>query len=776
MKKIKKIFLGSLFFAMPLLSLSCSTGSLVKNEFQDSKDIYVAKVESQKGFWDQVVSEFNKTSFATEHKFNIKFIEKNEFGVIDNVTTLGFQDKNSPDLIYAPQDRITSLLQTKSIRKWDESIKDEILSQVGASDAEKSFINSFGSFQRSNEDTPSFYNFAHNKEGIVLMTKKSLPEVKADFANTSTDEMVELVKAGKAFFRIQDGWYGNGILGGVLSPEQMRKIIYKNGQNWSSGFLKDDPNHEKFKEALSIAAELMYPIWEAAFKLSQEEYTKTVWAKKDITQGDLQTLLQADLGPVQNKVLELVSSAKLDYAMVGSWDIGTSSKQGINTYVNFPKLKNDYEYKQAPGSWSWSINARNNGVSENRINAIYELLKIIFKTDSYYGYFKGDTKIPYFVNVQNGLKSKIDQDNVQQNQALTNFAKEAGFENLNDFNNEYNQRFDQVNKILEQAFPKNNSWEQTQNPSPLDESNTYQDKLDNIGDEDKAKFIGITDELFNELKSLEFKKAIALRNAIAAIIGLNTLAELKGKGGESWQASRDLVKADFEKEMQHDNDNAHLRKIEKYIFGVNGDEQSDKDDLVKQLSQKDSFTSAVESIHAKALEFSRKYAKNNVDENNIKKAVELYLANYWNQAIWNKFKNKYLEIWKTSKFKKKDGQSDSSMTIEQVINEVNKYRSSNVADKIISVITSTNTIANNGFGILKLQNSRLDNSNPQFGGAFWSIWNEGIWGNTTIYRTLSSTVKNEQEFKDYFINKFDELYRDRVNVLKSSNSEDFILD
>jgi hypothetical protein len=64
--------------------------------------------------YDDAKAAFNKTDFHTKDGFKIKFIQKDVFGAIDLVTTLGYTDENVPDLIYAPQDRVTNLLQSKS--------------------------------------------------------------------------------------------------------------------------------------------------------------------------------------------------------------------------------------------------------------------------------------------------------------------------------------------------------------------------------------------------------------------------------------------------------------------------------------------------------------------------------------------------------------------------------------------------------------------------------------------------------------------------------------
>ncbi|WP_033161177.1 hypothetical protein [[Mycoplasma] collis] len=775
-KKISKIFL----LVSPLAALT-AIGCAAKNPYAESKEIFVAREGVQKSFWDSVVENFSKTQ-SYKDGYRIKFVEKDVFGAIDQVTTVGFNDSNSPDLIYSPQDRITSLLQSKSIRPWDVTVKDQILNDIGANDDEKTFINEFGKFQKLSSNSPEFYNFAHNKEGIVLMTKKSLEEVKKDFSDTKTDEMVELVKEGKAFFRIQDGWFGNGILGGVLNEELMKKIIYKKEDgNWSSGFLTSDANNVKFKEALDIAAELMYPIYEAVYVKTAEEYKNSPFGKKGISQDDLKTLLSSNMEVVQNKVLELISSGKLEYGMVGSWDIGNSFKQGIETFVAFPKLKNNYHYKQAAGSWSWAINARNQGVNQKRLDAIYEILKIIFKSESYAAYFKQDSKIPLVKNTQTSLETLIISENKTHLATITKLAKDLGYSTNEEFLNAYDNLFKKLNETLDKKLYKD-SWSFNENTSPLDNSNIKKDTIANvlgINDSSKSLFFGITDALFNEIKNLKLKDKTGLRNFVATILKIDNINDLKGSGNEEWQVNPSLVKVTFDEELhveKNTNQNAHIRLIENKIFGMNGDNESTISDFIKSFhSEGVTFDSKVIEFVAKAKEFSTKYAKTTVEDATIKKAVELYLANFYNQVMWEKLQKEYKKVWTTSKFNKKD-KTASEETIEAVNKKVDTLRSGNVSSKVINVLTSNKTFNDNGYGIIQYQKERIGNANPQFGGAWWDIWNNQLFGNAKMYEDFQQNVKTEAAFKTKINEKIQSLYTEKVNALNSSQAEDFIAD
>ncbi|WGI36744.1 hypothetical protein [Mesomycoplasma lagogenitalium] len=766
MRKSKKI-LGLSVLGLPVLAfISCGDNV---NEFANSKEIRVAKYGPQTEFWNQVENEFKNTE-SYKNGYRLVFIEKEVFGAIDQIVNTSLLDKNSPDLIYSPQDRITDLLSKRALKPYSEEFKNKLIQQINASDAEKSFINSFGSFRYVNDKNASFYNFAHNKEGIVMMSSQTLEEVKKDLENKDTDEMVELVKEGKAFFRIQDGWYGNGILGGHLTSDEMKKMFYvKEDGTWSSGFLKSDSNHSKFKEAVKVAAELMFPVWEAAFSKTEEEYKQTKWSQNGIEQNDLKTLLQHDMGPVQNKVQELLAAKKLKYAFVGSWDVGNASNQGINTFLNTPKLKNDKEYIQAAGSWSWAINSRNNGASVEREKALEEVLSIIFKTESYYAYFKKDTKIPYYTNIQDRLKTRLDEDRKLQQTSLSTFATEAGYANIDELLAKFNENVNIVQQNLSKVYGQDKSWSQEQNSSPLNDANLYTEVYDNT----KSKYPGVTDEHLTKLTSNPLKQATGLRNAIAALLGLTDLANLKGSTNETWQIAKTLLKtSSVPKDLEQDENNLHIRKVEKLIFGANGDNGGEKVELTQELKNAESRTKKLAEVKKAAAEFSKTYAKTAVNEETINKAAELYFNNYINQADWLNWKDGYEPQFLATKFPKKDS-SSSDKTVSEVTLLVNEYKNGNVAQKIIDVITSTKPLSEkDGLGVFNIKEGRLDNWNPQFK-QFWGIWNDQSFGSAKFYESIAKGTTLEQ-FQEIFVNKIDELVQVNVNTWNSSNAPDFI--
>ncbi|MGZ9431634.1 hypothetical protein [Mycoplasma sp. CB776] len=778
MKKKLFKFLSLAVFATPMAAfVACGA----QNEFANSKDIIVAREGKQEGFWKAVEDEFAKTDLYKKG-FRIKFVEKDVFGAIDTITNVGSTDKNAPDLIYAPNDRITDLLSKRTLAAWDPKLKDDILEEVHATDAEKSFVNEFGTFKgrEGNKDNGKFYNFAHNKEGIVVMSSKTLDEVKTELANTSTDEMVELVKAGKAFFRIQDGWYGNGVLASILSTSEMGKIVYKDTtkNKWSSGFIKGDPNNANFSKALDVVGELLFPVYEAAFVKNADEYKSTVWGQRGIDQGALKVLLQNNQGEVQNKVVELLHNKKLDYAFVGSWDFGTVSQQGITTFFNAPKLKDDLRYTQAPGTWSWAINSRNNGAVADRQAAIAEVLKLIFKTESYYGYFKGDTKVPYFTNTQKELRDLSDRDAATGSSKLTAMVTKTHYSSNDALFKAYNDLLSEVNKNLAKVYGTEKSWSQEHDKTnPLGDQNKYKETY--VKEKDKYPFV--SDELINKLG--ELKEATGIRNAISALLGIQNVDELKG-GTEPWQIAPSLVKsgAEFEKEwLVGQTGNAHVRKVETYIFGGSTEDAKLMMEFSSKFKEKDSQTKALEEVKKRAKEFSNKYAKTTVSDEIINKAAELYMNNFFNEADWLKWQDEYKEVFNskkaTEKFPKEEQQLNgekTDATIKEVEDVILEATNTSVAKKVVDVISSTSELKDGGYGILKLQQERLDRGNPQFG-KFWGTWNDNILGNQEFYKSLAeNNVKTLEAFQTKLKEQFSKKFQESVAALDSSKALDYI--
>lgn len=216
MKKITKSIFGMVSFS-PIALIAC--GGPV-NEFAHNKEIIVGVDPAQTNYWKQNIEEFNKTDSATKNGFKIRTISKNVFSALD-FSTVGHTDtNNTPDIFYAPQDRITDLVQGGAVSYLNDflpNLFDEITAQIGATATEKENMKNFGTVfgLKDNRVHSEFVGIQHNKEGIVLASTENEDQTRTILQNPDTDSLAELVEKGEGLFRIQDFWYGNGVLAGL---------------------------------------------------------------------------------------------------------------------------------------------------------------------------------------------------------------------------------------------------------------------------------------------------------------------------------------------------------------------------------------------------------------------------------------------------------------------------------------------------------------------------------------------------------------------------------
>ncbi|MGY6172376.1 hypothetical protein ACW95P_03470 [Candidatus Mycoplasma pogonae] len=758
-KKLLKFFASFSVMGTSLVAVACSTA---KNEWADSKKIVLAVDGKQKEFYDEVSKEFAKTE-SYKQGFRLELINVDVFGALDRVGVFGFPDEKVPDLFYAPQDRVTSLLQSNSITSWNQETINKILNSEQATEAEKQKIASFGNVPVSATET-RFYALPHNIEGIVMMSNKPLVDVKNELSNVSTDSLQELVDAGKGFFRIQDFWYGNGLLAGTFGSELVRNILYKNGTKWSSGFLKKDPNHTQYLKAITSAAKLWYPAWQLGYSANPE---KSPYFGK-IDASDMRVLMGNNMDAVQNKVLQLLNDKKLEYALVGSWDIFNSVNKGVDSFVNVPKVNDVTNYLQAPGSWSYLLNARNNAVSKERKEAIEQVLDLIFKKQSYYEYFKVDSKVPYIKHIQDLIKKETEKELNEITEQSNKFAIEAGFADYAELLKTFNDRFSAVEKILNEAVPSSGgNWQSSTEGDPLaDAAITAAPKKPSAD-----LLVGATPAILEKLSNLQFEKTIGLRNAIAALLGLEKIEDLKGDG-QTWQVGSEVIKPGVqweETEVQNQEKNtAHMRKLEKLIFGQNGDSQDELKALIDKVN-KQGFQKVLDETIKNAITFNKKYSKVELSKEDITRIVTLYFNNIKNKAAWDKLVEEYQPIFYSLVFKKKDG-TDSAKTNLEVSTMIKVRERGSVFDIVMNVLTSTQKLPQ-GLGELKTQSGRFDNLNPQFGPS-WGNWNDNTFGNSVF---LSQINKNstEAQFIKAIEDKLDSLFEKTISVLdKTDGSSD----
>ncbi|QIW62011.1 hypothetical protein [Mycoplasmopsis gallinacea] len=808
--KFMKLAASAAAIGMPLFGFVVSCGN---NASETNKEIVIAVDGVQKDFYNEVKAIFDKSKSAAKG-FKIRFIEKDVFGALDFDVAGATDTKVVSDIFYAPQDRVTTLVQKGSVvplEEFDSELFTEVAKQLGATPQEVEQMRSFGQIDGikkvNNIITPitKLYAIRHNTEGIVLASNKTESETRAELKNENTDTLAELVKEGKAIFRIQDFWYGNGVLAGAFKQIQqkyaseltedstntpvdlMKKILYNSDElaKASSGFIQAstaegaqipaDKYNKYFKEALGIVSKIYYPLWEAAYKLNEAQFAESVWAKKGISQGDLKAVLSNDMGSVQNKIFELMKNNKINYAIVGTWDIQNAQQSGnAQSFFNVINVTEESSYLQAAGSWSYLINIRNANASKERREAFKELIKAIFTVDAYKKYFKKDSKVPFVRKIQGELKKSILQDNAELDNEIQSLMTELGYRNID----EYRVAFEKELKTAQEYSNISLSDWSTENDhnDPLAESNLK--KASSITETITASGI-ITQDNVNEI-SEKIKDQVSLRNAEAAILGLSDVANLTGDG-QTWQLGKEIVKLEYMKShqelVQNSNEDSmtlHVRKVEKLIFGANGDNSDEKDALYDKIAQANSdgtLNNLVDEVKNKALEFAKQASTNsNVDEEKVKRAAELYFNSYVNTALIRQWSKSLIE---NNMALKKD-QTPSNIKVSQVIEKIAKYDKSLSVNVVLNVLTSTKSLQDNGIGILESQSGRIDGSNPQYG-VVWGNWNDQTFGNKVWLESLAGLsgdkeINSIDKFTDAVASKLSDLFSQSANAINESNS------
>lgn len=781
-KLFKKIVIGSATLAAPvaaLATISCGT--------TENKTILIAVDGVQQKFYDKAIELFKKTK-SGQNGFEIKTIAKDVLGALDLPT--GATDKKIvPDIFYAPYDRITTLVASNAVADLDQfapGLLDRIAKKVKATEEEKKQLRSFGSVVGIDKNTQlpaeKLFGIRHNTEGVIIASTKSLADVKEDLAKPENDTLLELVKQGRAFLRFQDFWYGNGILGAVAheykAEDMMKKLLFLKDGKLSTGLYAENPIHVEFKKAVDLMSEFFFPIYEAAYILDSGAYATSVWGKRNIKQDDLKALLNNDMGAVNNKVFELMKEGKLEYGLIGTWDVQVAqTSANAKTFFNAGKLNDAYTYRQASGSWSYLVNVRNNGSSNARKEAIEEFLECVFDSQSFYEYFKSDSKFPFIVDLQKELKTKVDQDSAAQNAKLQELMSKLKYTDVAEFNNDYDssiQVIDSLSKVGDSA----SSWENTASEDPLADSNMYgADKLPvhvvlNSTLESK---LGMN---FKDIRDKYTEKGTGLRNALAAILGLEKLSDLEGNG-KPWQvAFTKLNEANVSNELfanaKQGNNAFHVRKLEKIIFGANGDEGKEYDAVIEEFKtalKENKLQDLINAKIAEAKKVSQLLAKKAVADEVITKAVKAYLyTRYINQA---EVRNLGDKLTKEFQFPAKD--KSTKVPATEVIEIVQQYRKNQAVDLIYQTLSSTKSLADGGLNVIQYQPGRIDQSNPQFGNVAWSSWNDAVFGNKVLYSEISGTTKTLDAFKKVMYEKLTAFYKEKIDTINSSTESTAVI-
>ncbi|WP_322960332.1 alpha-amylase family glycosyl hydrolase [Mycoplasmopsis cynos] len=265
----------------------------------------------------------------------------------------------------------------------------------------------------------------------------------------------------------------------------------------------------------------------------------------------------------------------------------------------------------------------------------------------------------------------------------------------------------EIENIVEEAIIGHNKIELTPDQTTWGESwSTEKNKTDPSSIENETTVL-ILDKLIKKplkISSSEYqlilsnlKPILPLRNTIATILSLNNIDELKGTSGDQynkpWLISKDLLKPnaftdEVLNEVKESQSALHVRKLEKYLFGVNGDNPTEKNDLINKivvLLKEDIVNKNNEKLNKwksdilnKVKEFIKIYIKSNKNETKLENAVYKYLNTYINPAIVRS----YLD-------------SKNNVDLFNKENELNKLKSSKTLlawgdDKFVDIIRKNN--------------------------------------------------------------------------------------
>lgn len=796
--------------SLAALSAACSkddkgTEPVGTQPVNENKEIVIAVDGVQKGMYDNVVAEFNKTEYHTKYGYNIKLLEKDVWSALDTATVGATDTKAVPDLFYGPNDRVTTSVQENVVVDLNEFLKTtkykdtNIWRVILGDQASQKLIDElveFGSVNgiKGENITSKFVALRHNQEGIVMVSNKSMDEVRKQLANPDTDSMVELVEAGEAFFRIQDLWYGNGVLAGVFdklkseNPENknydnlMAKILYSLGAKITTGFNGSESNKipqeikDAYKEGAYTAARLIYPIFDAVYNKNDSEYKQTVWAKKGISRETLKSLLNSDMGGVQNTVWNLLKDGKISYAIVGTWDIQNTQKTAnANTFFNAINVTDEYKYLQAPGSWSYMINIRNNAYSALRREAIVEILKLIYQPKSWLEYYKQDSKIPFVESQKQQLvKDANDFSNPEFNRLMNSVKEHLGYETFEEFTKAFEEYKTKYSISKEKTF-QSSMWQKAPTTAEASEQMLL-DKFASVeGFAEKVKTV-FTDKT-------EAGSVLGLRDLVKEIFAIefdddnDKISQQNKKWLESWKLSPSVFTSTPSEIFGSlaEGDGYHVRKIEKFILGANGDNGDDVDALIQKI--KDAISeNKLENIYAEAIANAKKlasHAVNIVSDEVIELRVRQALNNYVYDA---KIQLLTTEIVKQSKVNKKDG-SLSDWTLQETATFYEELSKLDSVGKIMDVISSTKTLQDNGLGIFTTQVNRVDNGNPQFG-KLWALWNDRTFGSQNSYQAIYDADKDknvtEDEFKEAIYQKLGSLFTETAKTIENSQGSTVI--
>ncbi|WP_036452618.1 hypothetical protein [Mycoplasma buteonis] len=763
----------------------------------EDKVIVIAIDGAQKNMYHNAFYLFMQTD-SFKQGYRIRVVEKPVFDAINIIQTIGFNDsKQVADLIYAPSDRVTELAQWNAvldIEKFDPTVLTALKDSVHLTNLELKDIKEYGKYTgiKVKEDgidvESKFLAIRHNQEGIVLASNLSENDARNVLKDTQNNTLEKLVANGKAILYTQNYWYGNGLLGGYFEKLQkenktenqsvlqlMNKTLYKNEGLPSSGWVKTDPAYKYYGPAISIQARIVWPIYNAIYQMSEEEYKATPWGKNNIDRGALQLALGFDWGQISNNIYGWFGKNALNFTTLGTWELQNAFKNGnVKSVFVVPNGSDSSAYLQAPGSWSFTYNKRNISASPERKEALKNLLLAIYTPEASNAYFKQDTKIPYVGFLQEALKSDVQVATDNENQELLSFAKSLGYDTISLLKEAYNQVGQKLASLADSKV--GNGWDASESKTVYSLS--------------PEQATSITPELVTLTNSL-LKDTIGIKNAAATMLS-HSQAEMS-KDVQHWLINKDMFsdaafknpeKTEFVDEVAALTDNGivHVRKFENKIFGVNGDSDAQFLAELEKITTK-LFASAtkedgetqlnnfINSYKTSGYEFIKKYAKTPASKEAYDTAFDKHMSYYVNNAI----RRSLAQFELTNQIFAKADNTPSEFKLGQVNEKISSADKTSVIGKVFNVVTSKTPLSEGGLGVFRTQEARPGVSNPQYS-IIWDTWNELVFGNKVLYEQIASEqAKNkhkltEQEFINIMTDKLSDQMKLKLTPIPKSDN------
>ncbi|WP_322959325.1 hypothetical protein RRG53_01035 [Mycoplasmopsis cynos] len=443
----------------------------------------------------------------------------------------------------------------------------------------------------------------------------------------------------------------------VTPPAQSNPNDNINNTGSNQKMDKQKTKEERYSELLKLVQEIPFPSTDA---IAKKALSNSIPSKDTITEEQFkekEELFKKLYGLIDKKIKEI---SELNYP---------NKDSQANKYFKSELNKADTEEKInkiIPNNWKTKVELWNKLTNKVSIRLRTKVQEILNKT-----YINNDTdqehgEKHFLIELYNAYLEANYYHAIDKMQNLDDNKKKIHKNKLHKLNtNEtinIEEKLKDVDTKLHEAIEANRvnikkdqgtwgeSWstDDVKNDPSNMENETNSDNLksilkkpDNI---DQAKY----DKALNHISNI-----LPLRNTIATILGLDDLDKLKGssdgQNNQPWLVGKEILKKEVFSDHNltftyfNGNHNAlHIRQLEKYLFGADGDNNDQKEALINKLvaiikddlktMNSQNLDKFKKEIFDKARDFSNKYSKVKVEDDKIKNATEKYLNTYLNAA------------------------------------------------------------------------------------------------------------------------------------------------